>query len=89
MGPTRSRGPRLGTGLPAGEPSGPTAITTIDFGAYYAGYDYGPTAPNTKHYLIPVGQFFMGPVSFLIFGNDGDAQAAGDSVYSNVRIYEA
>jgi len=79
----------LGTNLPAGEPSGPTAITTIDFGAYYAGYDYGPTAPNTKHYLIPVGQFFMGPVSFLIFGNDGDAQAAGDSVYSNVRIYEA
>jgi hypothetical protein len=74
--------------LPAGEPSGPAAITTIDFGAYYAGYDYGPTAPSTKHYVIPVSQFFTGPVSFLIFGNDDDLSASGDSFYSNIQVYD-
>jgi hypothetical protein len=165
----------VGASLPAGEPSGPAAITTIDFGAYsidsYGGaqdvtgtspvedngatlhlagnnwkkidfayevtadtvlefdfrsanegeihaigfdtdlnvgspasfqlhgtqawtggqsayYDYGPTAPNTKHYVIPVGQFFTGPVSFLIFGNDDGRFAAGDSVFSNIRVYD-
>ncbi|UCC95469.1 MAG: hypothetical protein JSW40_01645, partial [Candidatus Omnitrophota bacterium] len=51
--------------------------------------DYSSTAPNTKHYTIPVGQHFTGAFNYLIFGNDHDVSSpTAESYFSNVRIYE-
>lgn len=48
--------------------------------------NYSGTA--TRHYTIPVGQHFTGTFQYLFFAMDDDAAASGDSVYSNIRIYE-
>ena len=51
--------------------------------------DYEAYAPDVRHYRIPVGQFYLGPVSYLFFVNDHDGGARdGVSVFSNVRVYE-
>ncbi len=50
--------------------------------------DYALDAPAWKHYTIPVGQFYTGVMSYLTFAMDDDASAAGESVFSNIRIYE-
>ncbi len=46
-------------------------------------------APNVKHYVIPVGQHYTGSFNRMVFAMDDDAAANGESVFSNVRIYEA
>jgi len=52
--------------------------------------DYAATAPGTKHYQIPVGQFYTGYTNYLFFANDHDvADPTGESIFSNVRVYEA
>ncbi len=54
--------------------------------------DYAASAPNTKHYVIPVGQHFDGNQVYLTFGNDCDlapcSNPVAESFYSNVLIYE-
>lgn len=53
--------------------------------------DYADTAPNTKHYQIPVGQFYTGLMRQLFFVNhhhDVDNPTA-ESFFSNVRVYES
>ncbi|KAA5543103.1 tandem-95 repeat protein [Roseiconus nitratireducens] len=52
--------------------------------------DYAASAPEWKRYTIPVGQFYTGRFITLFFGNDHDvSNADGESVFSNVNIYEA
>ncbi len=51
--------------------------------------NYAGSAPNYKHYQIPVGQYFTGPMNYLFFANDHDvANPTGDSFFSKVRLYE-
>ncbi|MBN2712831.1 MAG: hypothetical protein JXR97_10435 [Planctomycetes bacterium] len=46
-------------------------------------------ALSVKHYVIPVGQYYTGTFSHLMFVNDHDVTSpTGDSVFSNIRIYE-
>lgn len=42
-----------------------------------------------KHYVIPVGQYYTGSFAYLVFANDDDANAAAESIFSNIRVYEA
>ncbi len=51
-------------------------------------HDYDPVG-GTQHYLIPVGQFFTGTMTRLVLATDDDASALGQSLFSNIRIYEA
>lgn len=52
--------------------------------------DYGAAAPDVKHYRIAVGDFYQGLANSLFFVNDHDLLGGtGESVFSNVRIYEA
>ncbi len=52
--------------------------------------DYNNYAGETpKHYVIPVGQYYTGGVINLFFANDDDASAAGESVFSNIQVYES
>ncbi|MCP5215640.1 MAG: hypothetical protein H6995_11600 [Pseudomonadales bacterium] len=46
------------------------------------------TGGTTKHYVIPVGQFYRGVMQYLFFAMDHDIGATGESVFSNVRVYE-
>ncbi len=50
--------------------------------------DYAESAGSVKHYAIPVGRFFQGPMSYLVFAADDDASAAAEGIFSNVRLYE-
>ncbi|MEO1525765.1 MAG: LamG-like jellyroll fold domain-containing protein, partial [Planctomycetota bacterium] len=51
--------------------------------------NYATAAPETIQYRIPVGEFFTGEFEYLVFANDHDAgDANGESVYSNVRLFE-
>lgn len=50
--------------------------------------DYQITA-GTKHYVIPVGQFYTGEFTSLIFANDHDVSAPNaESFFTNVAVYE-
>ena len=52
--------------------------------------DYASYAPNTRHYVIPIGQYYTGQMQYLFFVNDHDvASPMGESVYSNVLIHES
>ena len=42
-----------------------------------------------SHFTIPVGQFYTGNFQYLFFMNDDDSSAAGNSLYSNINVYEA
>ena len=51
--------------------------------------DYASVAPDTKHYTIPVGQFYTGQMNYMMFGNDHDvSNPTGESYFSNIRVYE-
>ena len=53
----------------------------------FATYD---AAGGEQHFVIPVGQFYTGSATSLVFVNDHDvAGATAESVFSNVRVYEA
>lgn len=48
------------------------------------------TPGNIQHYVIPVGQFFIGQMNSLVFANDHDAPPQNaQSMYTNIRVYEA
>ncbi len=44
---------------------------------------------GTTHYTIPVGQFYQGAVNYLGLTMDDDANKAGNSQFSEIKIYEA
>ena len=48
--------------------------------------DYAGETP--KHYTIPVGQYFSGNMLSMTFANDDDASSAGESIFSNIQVYE-
>ncbi len=50
--------------------------------------NYAAAAGTMKHYAIPVGKYFTGAMSYLVFGDDDDANAAAEVVFSNIRLYE-
>jgi hypothetical protein len=51
--------------------------------------DYRSTAPDYKHYRIPIGQYYTGQMVYLFFANDHDvANPTGASFFSNVRLLE-
>jgi hypothetical protein len=62
---------------------------TQDWGiADFADYDQ-VSLGSTKHYTIPIGQFFTGSFQYLVFAMDHDVAApTGNSVFSNVVVYE-
>jgi len=50
---------------------------------------YASSAPAEKHYVIPVGQYYTGNMSYLLFTADDDvAQPAAESIFRNLRISE-
>ena len=52
--------------------------------------DYASYAPDTRHYIIPIGQYYTGSMQYLFFVNDHDvASPTGESVFSNIQIYDA
>ena len=51
--------------------------------------DYALSTPGTKHYVIPVGQFYTGQMTHVTFVNDHDVNTpTSESVYSNILIHE-
>lgn len=48
--------------------------------------DYAGETP--KHYTIPVGQFYTGSFTSMTFTNDSDAGPIGESIFSNIQVYE-
>ena len=51
--------------------------------------DYAASAPEWKHYVIPVGQFYTGAMNWLVFANDADAPPQkAISFFRNVVIHE-
>jgi len=50
--------------------------------------NYDP-ASGTQRYRIPVGQSYTGDFNYLFFANDDDVNPTGESLFSNVRVYEA
>ncbi len=50
--------------------------------------DYANSAPGVQHHAIPVGKFFTGEMSYLVFANDDDASDSAESVFSNIEVYE-
>lgn len=50
--------------------------------------DYTGSAPEWKHYIIPIGQYSYGQQLYLFFANDHDvASPTAESYFSNVQIY--
>ena len=43
---------------------------------------------GVRSYTIPVGQFYQGVMSYIGLTMDDDANKAGDSLFSNIRVYE-
>ena len=52
--------------------------------------NYASYAPNTHHYVIPIGQYYTGSMQYLFFSNDHDLvdPPMAESVYSNVLIHD-
>ncbi|RME72745.1 MAG: multicopper oxidase family protein [Chloroflexi bacterium] len=47
------------------------------------------TADGWKHYKIPVGQFYTGAMTHLVFTNDHDVPSpTANSYFRNIRVYE-
>ncbi len=51
-------------------------------------HNYASSAGETVHYVIPVGKYFTGDLSYLVLATDDDADASGSVVFSNLRVYE-
>jgi MSHA biogenesis protein MshQ len=46
------------------------------------------TGSGTTHFTIPVGEFYTGDFQYLFFMNDDDSNPTGNSLYSNINVYE-
>ncbi|MCK5497609.1 MAG: hypothetical protein KAI77_00320, partial [Gammaproteobacteria bacterium] len=51
--------------------------------------DYANSVPNSKRYVIPIGQYFTGTQAYLFFANDDDANNGAESIFKDVKIYES
>ena len=52
--------------------------------------DYDASAPDWKHYSIPIGQYYAEEMLYLFFGNDHDVTSpTAESYFSNVQIHGA
>ena len=50
--------------------------------------DYAASAPNWKHYEIPIGQYYTGEHLYLFFANDHDiASPTAESYFSNIALF--
>jgi hypothetical protein len=50
---------------------------------------YDALAPAWEHYVIPLGRYYSGAMSFLIFANDHDVpDPTGEGYFSNVKVFE-
>jgi len=49
---------------------------------------YSVVSGGVKHYRVPIGKFYTGAVTKLLFVNDMDAAPTGDVTFSNVKLYE-
>jgi RHS repeat-associated protein len=50
--------------------------------------DYADSAPNWKHYRIPLRNYYGGKFIYLFFISDKGTGAGSDSYFSNIRVYE-
>ncbi len=51
---------------------------------------YATSAPGWKHYRIPIGLYFTGPMTYLTFINDQDVSSpTAESYFSNITVYDA
>jgi FtsP/CotA-like multicopper oxidase with cupredoxin domain len=57
---------------------------TQSYGTIYNTYG----GSGVQHYVIPVGTYYTGSFNYLTFANDDDAAPIGESVFSNIQIYE-
>jgi hypothetical protein len=70
------------------------ALSESNFFQVYGTQPYGVqnfldySGSGTKRYTINVGDYFTGSFQYLLFAIDDDANATGDSVYSNIKVYE-
>lgn len=46
------------------------------------------TGSGATHFSIPVGQYYTGAFNYLFFMNDDDSNPTGNSLYSNINVYE-
>lgn len=52
--------------------------------------NYGGSAPDWKHYTIPVGQYYTGSMNYLIFAMDHDGGSSnGENYFRDVAVYES
>lgn len=50
--------------------------------------DYISSAPNWKHYVVPVGQYYTGQMLYLFFAHDHDVPSpTAESYFSNVQLH--
>ncbi|MEW7290688.1 trypsin-like peptidase domain-containing protein [Aquimarina sp. 2304DJ70-9] len=69
------------------------ALTPARYFKVHGTQNYGVTnydnySSGTTTYVIPVGNFYTGSMSKLVFINDNDAGSGNTSTFSNVKIYE-
>lgn len=86
-----SQGEIHGIGLDADLYSDPNTTFKL-YGTQTYGFtnfnDYAASAPNWKHYEIPIGQYYSGGQLYLFFANDHDvAVPAVESYFSNVTLF--
>ena len=43
---------------------------------------------GVTHFIIPVGDYYTGNFQYLFFMNDDDSNPTGNSLYSNINVYE-
>ena len=54
-----------------------------------SGIPWYTAGTGAVHYTIPVGQYYTGNMSYLVFIGDDDANSSTNASFSNVRIYES
>ncbi len=63
------------------------------YGARSAGItdfaDYASSAPEWKHYVIPIGQYYTGLMNWMVLANDADAPPhKAVSLFRNITLHE-
>lgn len=88
---SNSQGEIHGLGLDIDQSADPTHTFKL-YGTQSYGVntfnDYTASAPNWKHYSIPVGQYYFGQMLYLFFANDYDVDNPNaESYFANVEIH--
>jgi MSHA biogenesis protein MshQ len=50
--------------------------------------DFDTYSGGVTHFTIPVGEFYTGNFQYLFFINDDDSNPTGESLFSNINVYE-